>query len=169
MKNTNLNSFFKYLAIGCGGLALLSAIAVVGLIMYFSTQPEGGVRLGGKVEKYAVRYIEEHEILEPGEKILAYYDATTTLDGSEAAILTDRRLIQYTKGVTESVRLEEVEDIRHRKETLIGDIIEAEDSNGTIIMIEIAPLNQGESFKNAAIAAWKKARKEAGHETKAPI
>ena len=158
MENTsNSNSFLKYFLIGCGGLAVLAGIAVVGGIAWLAIQPEPGVKLGNKMDKYATKYLEEHQILEPGEKVLAYYDATMSMDGTEAAILTDRRLIQHANGTNSFVRLEEVEDIRHRKETLIGDIIEAEDSSGTIILIEIAPLNSGETFKNAAMTAWRKA------------
>lgn len=162
MQNANnSNSFLKYLLIGCGGLALLAGVAVVGGIAWLAMQPEAGVKLGNKMDRYAVEYIEKHQILEPGEKILAYYDATMSMDGTEAAILTDSRLIQHVNGVNTFVRLAEVEDIRHRKETLIGDILEAEDASGTLILIEIAPLNSGETFKNAAMTAWRKAREGA--------
>jgi hypothetical protein len=67
--------------------------------------------------------------------------------------------MHHINGKTTSVVLEKVEDIRHRTEGLQGDIIEAEDSSGTILRVEIAPLNQGETFKNALMSAWRKAKK----------
>jgi hypothetical protein len=158
MANNGLNTVFKIFLIGCGGFAALVVLVIGAGVVWLAMQPESGVKLAHEIDKYAVKYIEDHNLLEPGEKVLAYYDATMSMDGSDAAILTDRRLMHHANGNTASMRLAEITDITHRKETLIGDIIEAEDSSGTILKIEIAPLNQGETFRNATMSAWKKAR-----------
>ena len=157
MENKN-NTALKIFLFGCGGIVSLAVIIVAGFVVFLISVPEGGVKVGGAVDPYAVKYLNDRNMLEPGEKVLAYYDATLTMDGTESAILTDKRLIQHMHGGTTALRLAEIEDIRHRKESLIGDIIEAEDSNGVMLKIEIAPLNQGETFNNALMSAWRAAR-----------
>lgn len=161
MPNDGVNTALKISLIGCGGIAAIVVLIVFAGIVWLAMQPESGVKLSHEMDKYAVKYLEDHALLESGEKVLAYYDETMSMDGSEAAILTDRRMMHHSGGTTTAVRLTEVVDIRHRKETLIGDIIEAEDESGLILKIEIAPLNQGETFKNQAMSAWKKARGKA--------
>lgn len=159
MEKNSSNTALKVGLIGCGGIAGFVILIVVGFVVWIAMQPESGVRLGHEMHPYAAKYLKDNNMLEPDEQVLAYYDATMSMDGTEAAILTNRRLMHHIGGTTTSVRLEEVEDIRHRKETLIGDIIEAEDDSGRMIVLEIAPLNNGETFKNATMAAWKKAKK----------
>jgi hypothetical protein len=159
MEKSSSNKALTIGLIGCGGIAAITILIVIGFVVWIAVQPESGVKLGHEMDQYAVKYLKDHNMLEPDEQVLAYYDETMAMDGTEAAILTDRRLIHHNGVTTVSVRLMDVVNIRHRKETLIGDIIEAEVSSGTIIKIEIAPLNQGETFKNAAMSAWKRARK----------
>ncbi len=144
--------------IGCLAAVVLAAIVGgIGMI-WLMTGPQGGVRLGNEVEEYAVTYIEEHGILEKGEKIVAYYDITISLDGTEAAILTDQRLIYHKNGKNNVMDLADIKDIQHREEGLIGDVFDIFDSNGNTMKIEIAPLNQGGSFKSALMNAWNEAR-----------
>jgi hypothetical protein len=112
------------------------------------------------MEVYAQEYIDEHKILEDSEELLAYYDVTISLDGSESAVLTTKRVIYHKNGRNIAFDLADIEDIRHRKESLIGDIFEISAETGQTMKIEIAPLNQGETFKNVLMAAWEKARKQ---------
>ncbi|HKQ20134.1 MAG TPA: hypothetical protein VJW75_10350 [Candidatus Eisenbacteria bacterium] len=79
------------------------------------------------------------------------------MDGTEAAILTNQRVVYHKDGRSTAIRLADVRDVRHRRESLIGDVIEIDDGAGKIMKIEIAPLNQGETFKNALMSAWKAA------------
>ncbi len=158
MSNNAVNTTFKIFLMGCGTIAAVVILVIGAAIVWLAVQPESGVKLGHEMDEYAVKYVEDNQLLEPGEKVLAYYDETIGMDGTEAAILTDRRLMHHTKGNTASLRLAEIVDITHRKEGLTGDIIEAEDRSGVILKIEIAPLNQGETFKNAAMSAWRKAK-----------
>ena len=159
MEKSTSNTALKFGLLGCGGIAAIAVAIVAGLVIWLAVQPEGGVKLVNEMDEYAVKYLNDNNILELDEQVLAYYDATIMLDGTEAAILTNQRLMYHIGGTTTSLQLAEIEDIRHRKETLIGDVIEADDISGKMIKIEIAPLNQGETFKNAAMSAWKKAKK----------
>jgi hypothetical protein len=139
-------------------MVLLGVIAIVGLFVWIGSKPEAGVKLANEMEPYALSYIEKQQLLEPGETLLAYYDATMSMDGSEAAILTDRRVLYHKSGRTTALALKDVERIDHREEGLAGDVFEIHGTTGTAIKIEIAPLNQGATFKNVLDAAWNKAR-----------
>lgn len=157
-----MKPFFKILLGGCGCLALLGIAAVVGLGIWVSSTPEGGVKLGNEMDAYALEYIEQHGLIGPKEQILAYYDVTISMDGTEAALLTSRRLIYHKNGADTSIALDEITDVRHRKEGLIGDILEIDSSTGQTMKIEIAPLNQGETFKNVLMRAWESAADGSG-------
>lgn len=155
-----MKPFVKIVIGGCGCLALLGVATVLGLGAWLFTSPEGGVKLGNEMDTYALEYIEQHGLLEQGEEILAYYDVTISMDGTEAALLTPRRVLYHKDGANTSISLEEITDIRHRKESLVGDVIEIESSTGQTMKIEIAPLNQGETFKNVLMRAWESTHEE---------
>ena len=147
----------KGLLIGCGSVTVLAIGAVVWLGVWLVSGPESGVKLGNEMDPYALDYMAEHDLLEEGEEILAYYDVTMAMDGTEAAILTTDRVIYHKQGNTTSIRIGDIEDIRHRYEAFIGDVIEIQATSGHAMKIEIAPLNQGETFKNVLMSAWKRA------------
>ena len=150
----------KPIFIGCGTLLAIFLILIMVFVIWLFTGPVGGVRLPNDMEDYALEYLDEHKILEDSEELLAYYDVTMSLDGSEAAILTTKRVIYYKSGRSSAINLDEIEDIRHRKETIIGDILEISATSGKTIKIEIAPLNQGETFKNVLMNAWENTKKQ---------
>jgi hypothetical protein len=150
----------KTILIGCGTLLGVVFILILIGIIWLITGPEGGVRLPIDMEEYALEYLDTHKILEDSEELLAYYDVTVSLDGSEAAILTTKRVIYHKNGRNNAMNLADVEDIQHRKETLIGDIFEISTASGKTMKIEIAPLNQGETFKNVLMKAWERAKKQ---------
>src|SRR5687767_12588082 len=152
---------WKWILIGCGGIIALGVIIIVGFGWWVSTTPESGVKLGNEMDKYALDYLAKNNLLKPGEEILAYYDVTMAMDGTEAAILTKDRVMYHKQGRTTEVRIQEVKDVRHRYESLIGDVIEIEDAAGRILKIEIAPFNQGETFRNALMSAWRAAKPQA--------
>lgn len=150
----------KPILIGCGTLlGVFLVLIIVGAIWLF-TGPEGGVRLPIDMEVYALEYLDAHKILEDSEELLAYYDVTVSLDGSESAILTTKRVIYHKNGKSHAMNLADVEDILHRKEVLIGDVFEISTTSGKTMKIEIAPLNQGETFKNVLMKAWERAKKQ---------
>ncbi|HEV7242568.1 MAG TPA: hypothetical protein VGQ36_25280 [Thermoanaerobaculia bacterium] len=158
MEQKSGSSFPKVLLIGCGVVFTGGAIFFAALAYWISSTPEGGVKLGYEMDKYALVYLDKHKILAPGEEVLAYYDVTLGMDGTEAAILTNHRVIYHKASRSTAIRLKDVRDVRHRRESLVGDVIEVEDGAGKIMKIEIAPLNQGETFKNALMSAWRAAR-----------
>jgi hypothetical protein len=150
----------KAILIGCLGALVLGMLGFGGLIFWFATGPEGGVRLANEIEPYAVEYMEQHGLLEPGEQVLAYYDDTLSLNGERASIVTDRRVMVHADGETFAVALDEIEDIHPTSEALLGEVILVETESGVPLKIEIAPLNQGESFVLVLQGAWNRARND---------
>lgn len=157
----------KPILIGCGALLGIFVILVVAGAIWLFSGPEGGVRLPNDMEEYALQYLDEHKILEDSEELLAYYDVSMSCDGSEAAILTTKRVIYHKSGKSDSINIANVEDIRHRQEALIGDIFEITAASGRTMKIEIAPLNQSETFKNVLMDAWKRVKKQNSEQTNA--
>lgn len=157
--------FPKGLIIGCLVSGALVTIGVIlGVLVWLITSPEGGVRLSNQVEQYAVEYIQEHQLLEADETILAYYDITISLNGSEAAILTDKRILYHSKGGSTSIGLTEIADVQHRYDKFIGDIIVVTADSGQAMKIVIAPANNGSLFHTSLINAWQAARESLGQE-----
>lgn len=122
-----------------------------GGIVWLVTLPEGGVRTANNMDQYAVDYIATQNLIQSDETIVAYYDYTLNLNGEQAAILTDKRLIYHAPGGNTVILLKDVSDIQHHYTTMIGDVIQVQDTNGQFMMIEIAPLNDGPVFLNALI------------------
>ena len=145
----------KRFLIGCGVTAFMILLAAASLIIWLFSGPEGGVKTADNMDEYALQYIEKHRLLNDTETLVVYYDATISLNGSDAAILTTECIMRHKDGNTTSVDLKEIDDVQYRYESLTGDIIEVKDRSGTRLRIEIAPLNQGESFYNALMDAWK--------------
>ena len=160
MESGRKGSLLKWVVLGCGSVIALAVLVIVCLVVWILSQPDGGVKLGNEMDTYALQYLEDHKILDPGETLLAYYDVTMSMDGTEAAILTNERVIYHKDGRSTAVRLEDVRDVQHRHEKLMGDIFEIEDAAGTLMKIEIAPLNNGDTFKRALMNAWAAARKQ---------
>lgn len=148
-----VSSPIKPVLIGCGVVAGVACLAAAVFFVWLAMTPEAGVKLANEVDSYAIDYLKKHGMLGEGEEVLAYYDATLSMNGTEAAILTDLRVMYHREGRTTSISLDEIEGIEHRKEGLVGDIIEIRGPGGKMMKIEIAPLNQGESFLVALQAA----------------
>lgn len=128
-------------------LKVLLITLLFSAILNSCSMAEGGVRVSNNMEKYAIEYLQEHSLLEEDEKVQAYYDYTISLDGSEAVLLTNSRLIYHNAETSDtSINLVDITNIEHRTESLIGDIIEISSKDGSIFMVEIAPLNQGATF-----------------------
>ncbi len=58
-------------------------------LIWIGTGPEGGEKLSNELESYATEYLERHGVLNDSETLIAYYDATISLDSTEAAILRE--------------------------------------------------------------------------------
>ena len=153
----------KKFLIGCGGLLTVGMVLIVLGGVWLMTGPEGGVRTKSDMEAYAIEYLAEHEILTDSEELIAYYDVTMSCDGSEAAILTNERVIYHKNGLNDSMYLVDVDDIQYRKESFAGDIFEIYSTDGKLMKVEIALMNQGETFGNAlrrAVAVKQKAESQ---------
>jgi len=154
------NSNRKFIIIGCSAFTV--CVVIVGALIvgggWFLSTKQGGVKLPNQMDQYALDYFEENKLLEPNEDLLAYYDVTVTLNGTEAAIVTTKRVIYHKGGQSTAILLKDVEDIQHRYESMIGDVIEIRSTSGATMKVEIAPLNQGETFYNVLLNAWERAR-----------
>ena len=145
----------KHVAIGCGAFAgTFAFLCLAGLVWLGSTGEDhsSGVLLANQVDPYALEYMKRHRMLEDGEQLRAYYDASMDLDGSEAAVITDQRLIYHNGGRSTSVPLREVTCIRH-SDGALGDVFEAETGSGRTVRVEVAPLNGGSVFRRALLRA----------------
>ena len=139
----------KILLIGCGSALVIGILLLGGCCIWMFSLPEGGVRLKNQMEPYAEKYLKDNNVLPEGSELIAYYDSTISCDGSESAILTKKKVIYNRNGKNNTIELKDIKDIKFRKEVLIGDVIEIYSNDGNIIKIEIAPLNQAETFINA--------------------
>lgn len=156
--NNQQGSPWKIVLLVVGLLGFIMFACVCGGFIWLLSGPDGGVRLSNEMESYAQDYLVEHEILNGSETLIAYYDVTLRLDGSEAAILTNERVIYHRPRGTTSLALTEITNIEHRTEGIMGTIIEIEDADGIAMKIEIAPLNQGQTFVNALEKAWENSK-----------
>jgi hypothetical protein len=127
-------------------LGLAVGLAILGLIVWLVSGPESGVKMANEMDPYALDYLAKHQILNSSERLVCYYDATVSMDGSESAIVTTERLIYHKDGRTTALALTDVTDIQHHYESLVGDVIVATSSSGESMKIEVAPLNGGETF-----------------------
>jgi hypothetical protein len=140
---------WKWIGLGLGIPVGSLVVLFTGLLIFFGSGPVGGVRVGSNMESYALEYLQESELLSPNEKIIAYYDATISLNSSEAAILTDSRVIYHKNNNNSAIPLTEVDRIEHQEQGLIGDVIHVFSKTGEIMVIEIAPMNNGKLFLSA--------------------
>ncbi len=123
----------------CGG-------GLTAFVIWIVVSPDGGVRLVNEMEPYAERYLADHAILEDGESVKAYYDVTIALNATEAAIITDRRVVYHREDRVSEVALDEIAEVVCYTQPLIGYTFLISDLDGETISVEIAPLNGGERF-----------------------
>ncbi len=124
-------------------------LAVLCLLGGFSLACGGGDNNGG-VELPNQMSSNDHthadKLLKPGEQIRAYYDATIALNGNEAAMVTDQRVVYVIDGRTTDIALADVTAVDHTKDKLTGDVIDVHGTGGQRMRIEIAPFNDGDLF-----------------------
>jgi hypothetical protein len=145
------SSMLLWIGVVFGGLMIV--VAVITLVSIGSclgrNNDEGGARLGNEIPPAVIARLEKSAVIEPNEEVLAYYDATVAIDGSEVAVLTKSRVVYGKKGHNTAILLHDVKRVRHRDEPLIGDVIEISATTGKSMKIEIAPLNNGDTFLRA--------------------
>ena len=156
-RNQRNNSDLKplyYLLIGCGSLGAIVFIGFIGLIVWFASGPDSGVKLSNQIDPYAKKYLKEHKVLDDSEEVVAYYDETVSMDGTKAVILTSKRIISHVEGSNTSIDLKDIDDIQHTEEPITGDIYVITSTNGKSIKFEIAPLNQADAFTTVLMKSW---------------
>lgn len=120
-----------------------------------------GVTPGTQVSPRIVNELRTKGGLGKDEDLLAYYDYTATLDGSEVAYVAADHVAYVKEGNVVSFPLGEVKDVETRKETLIGDVFEIQTESGKTMTVEIAPLNGGDLFAKVLEQVWRKKKPEA--------
>lgn len=148
----------KGILIGCGASALIFVVVMVACAGFLLSGPESGVKLPYEMDAYATNYLEEHKLLEPGEELVMYYDSTLSMDGSEAAILTNRRVLYHHEGKTEAIAISEIKSIRELHNGPMGVEIAVESKSGQTIRIDIPPLNGGELFEGELKSRWEETK-----------
>jgi hypothetical protein len=142
-----------------GVLVIVCILAMVSFVRFVSRSSEAsGVRVSNDVPASALERLQKRKLLQPGERLLAYYDATISGDGSELAMVTSERLVYYVDRRTTALALAEIADISHRTQPLVGDVIDATSDSGEAIHVEIAPMNDGPLFLSTLQAAWRTKR-----------
>lgn len=96
--------------------------------------------------------------LREDETLLVYYDGTVKLDMTEVSFATRDRLVYAKDDVVASMTLAEITKITRKTEAVIGDTYEITADDARTMRIEIAPLNNSDSFANALEGAWQKHR-----------
>jgi hypothetical protein len=155
-------SIKKPLIFGCGIVAAIGILVVITIIIWMLITPESGVKLHNEIDQYALEYMENHNILKPAETPIAYYDNSLTMDGSEAAILTNMRVIYVKDERVSSVSIANITNVEHEYVDYMGDIIEIESADGYLMKIEIAPYNMGKTFYDALMDVWNKSKEQTG-------
>ncbi|MEE9399925.1 MAG: PH domain-containing protein [Dehalococcoidales bacterium] len=153
-ESTKKKSKKKLFLIGFGVAAAIVVAIVVGFIIWAWNIPAGGVKMANEMHPYALEYIEEHDLLNDTEALIAYYDVTGQMDGSEAAILTTERVMYHKDGRTVSIDLKDIDDVSVDDDILVSHIIKVRSKSEVRIKIVIASGNQGELFYNALMDAW---------------
>ncbi|MES2644170.1 MAG: PH domain-containing protein [Myxococcota bacterium] len=118
---------------------------------------ESGVCLPNQLDETARGYIRDKQLLQEGEDVRAYYDTTVSLDGSEIALVTDKRIVYHKEGVTTAFALADVTNIE-RSEVALGDAFIVTTRDGQMLQVEIAALNGGDTWERALDGAWKAAQ-----------
>ena len=121
----------------------------LGFVAWSASLPESGVRAGNQLDSKTKALVQKKAHLVDGEEIVSFYDTTLKVNGSECAVLTNKRVIYWTTDSISDLNVEEIESITHEDVPLEGDVITVTDVSGRLMKIEIAPLNDGITFLRA--------------------
>lgn len=140
-----------------GGLGTCAVVG--GLIALGSTQEhDPGVLPGTQVPAKVRTALVTKKLLHEDETLLVYYDGSVKLDMSEVSFATRDRLVYAKDDVVASMDLADVTRITRKTEPVIGDTYDVTAEDARTMRIEIAALNNSDSFANALESAWQKHR-----------
>lgn len=97
----------RKILIGCGAGCTLILALVFGLVAYVAWQlgsgawPDTAVTAGADLPEFVDELLVENQILEPGEQIIYFYSIAITDYLADGNVLTDRRVISYTRDAGE--------------------------------------------------------------------
>lgn len=77
---------------------------------------EGGIHYTSTMEPYAKEYLKNHELIGESEKVIAYMDDSLYLDGTDAIILTEHKIMYHYDNDTYKTNLEDVKEISKYEE-----------------------------------------------------
>ena len=106
---------------------------------------EQGVSLPNQLDEISRGYIRDKGLLQEGETVRAYYDVTVSLDGSEIALITDRRVVYHKDGVTTDLPLADIQDVSRTQEALSDNFL-ITGRGGQMLQVSIAPMNGGDTW-----------------------
>jgi hypothetical protein len=116
----------------------------------------GGVKLAADLPPYAQRIVADRKLLLDGEKLVAFYDETISLDGSELFMLTDRRLVHIAGGRTQSIPLDQIEAIDKKESGIEGETLLVRTRNAEYMQVTIALMNGADIFHDVLRAEWQR-------------
>ncbi len=128
----------------CGVVGTTLTLAAIGA----SAEEQGGVQLGAQISETRLAKLRQRGLINDQTKVIAFYDASVSLDMSEVALLTTRELIHANGPAVARVEVAEISSVDHRVEAMM-DVIEVATTDGTHMRIEVAVFNGGVSFLNA--------------------
>jgi hypothetical protein len=131
-------------------------LLIIGGVAWLASLPESGVKLPNQMDKYALDYLEAHHVLQPSEKLIAYYDVSTKMDSSEASLLTNQRIVYLKEGRVTAMAVADIESVDQIQEGL-SYLITVHSKSGESMLIDIARMNGGEVFYKELMAAKKRA------------
>ncbi|MDN4594331.1 hypothetical protein [Polycladomyces subterraneus] len=134
-------------------------VAVNGFLSNASSflEMEPGVKLANEVDNQTLKTLRQRHLLQQGEELIAYYDRSLDMDGSEIALLTSNRLVYDQHGRITSVPLTEIRDITFGQYSDIDgkwQRIEVKYQDFHRMKVEFAPLEGGEVFYRALKDVW---------------
>ena len=104
-----------------------------------------GVKIQNQIDAKSENQMRANGLLGAGERPLAYYDTTMSLDGTESYLVTNLALKHYQRGMIHEIALSEIESVQHQDAGIGGDRIIASSPSRKLVL-EIAPLNDGPLF-----------------------
>lgn len=133
-----------------GGVAFICLCCVpASFVGYLTSLPEAGVLTELELDEESRKHIAAHVSLDDDEEIVCFYDSTLQVNGTEASLLTTKRLVSWKGTRTSEMAVAEIVRVTWRDVPLQGDVITAYDESGRELEVAVAPMNDGKTFVEA--------------------
>ncbi len=141
------------LGLGCGCSSMV-ALLFFAFFVWVASLPESGAIPGGQMRAESVDYLQDHGLIEPGERVIYYYDYTLRMNDDEACFFTDRRVVYHRGGEVNEIPWDEVDDMQAWED--FGQVMEVRSVHGVYVKCTIPALNEGEAFYRALQDTWER-------------